>query len=70
MCGKSPVAGDHLPAFSLGGAPPSRSSRGSSVGGDWSIMLGWHGGSPVPNACSKHVWKTVFKVQVTLAQNL
>lgn len=60
-----PTPGDHLPSLPVGGTPPGSSGGGSSVGGDWPVLLSGHGGPAVPHACAEHVWQTVLQVQVT-----
>lgn len=62
--------GDHLPALPVGGTPPGSSGGGSSVGGDWPVLLSGHGGPAVPHARAEHVWQTVLQVQVTHARTL
>lgn len=59
-----PTLGDHLSALPVGGTPPGSCGGGSSVGGDWPVVLGGHGGPAVPHACAEHVWQTLLQVQV------
>lgn len=57
--------GDYLPALFMDRTPSSSSGGGFAVGRDWSIMLGWNGGSHVPDARANHVWKALFQIQVS-----